>query len=64
MDGASNARGAGAGIVLTNPDREKLKYTLRFEFKVSNNEAEYEALIAGLDWVSKASAFTATHNSS
>ena len=43
IDGASNARGAGAGVVLTNPDRKKLRYALRFEFKASNNEAEYEA---------------------
>ena len=53
MDGASNARGAGAGVVLTNPDREKLRYALRFEFKASNNEAEYEALIVGLELANK-----------
>ena len=53
VDGASNAQGAGAGIVLTNPDREKLKYALKFEFKASNNEAEYEALIAGLELARK-----------
>ena len=41
VDGASYARGAGAGVVLTNPDREKLRYSLGFEFKASNNEAEY-----------------------
>ena len=53
VDGASNARGAGAGVVLTNPDREKLRYALRFEFKASNNEAEYEALIVGLELANK-----------
>ena len=26
-----------------------MRYTLRFEFKASNNEAEYEALIVGLE---------------
>ena len=53
VDGASNARGAGAGVVLTNPDKEKLRYALRFEFKASNNEAEYEALIVGLELANK-----------
>ena len=53
MHGASNARGASAGVVLTNPDREKLRYALRFEFKASNNEAEYEALIVGLELANK-----------
>ena len=53
MDGASNARGAGAGVLLTNPDREKLRYAFRFEFKASNNEAEYEVLIVGLDLANK-----------
>ncbi|KAL0311562.1 UNVERIFIED_CONTAM: hypothetical protein Sangu_2450900, partial [Sesamum angustifolium] len=27
---------------------DKLEYALRFDFKASNNEAEYEALIAGI----------------
>ena len=49
VDRASNAQGASAGVVLTNPDREMLRYTLRFEFKASNNEVEYEALIVGLE---------------
>ena len=39
--------------MLTNPDREKLRYALRFEFKASNNEAEYEALIVGLELANK-----------
>ena len=49
VDGASNVRGSGAGIVFVNPDGEKLKYAIHFQFKASNNEAEYEALLAGLD---------------
>lgn len=35
--------------MLISPDHFKTNYTLRFDFKVSNNEARYEALIAGLD---------------
>ena len=45
--------GAGAGVLLTNPDREILRYALRFEFKASNNEVEYEALIVGLKLANK-----------
>ncbi|KAM2405028.1 hypothetical protein ACFXTH_032291 [Malus domestica] len=30
------------------PDKVAMEYALRFKFKPSNNEAEYEALIAGL----------------
>lgn len=32
-----------------SPDQYKTKQALRFNFKVSNNKAEYEAIIAGLD---------------
>ena len=53
VDGASNARGAGAGVILMNPNREKLRYALRFEFKASNNEVEYKALIVGLELANK-----------
>ena len=47
VDGASNAHGSGAGIIFVKPDGEKLRYALHFQFKTSNNEAEYEALIEG-----------------
>nr|XP_043616181.1 uncharacterized protein LOC122588107 [Erigeron canadensis] len=47
-DGASSADGSGAGLILTNPDGQEFTYALRFEFKASNNAAEYEALLAGL----------------
>ncbi|XP_071694945.1 uncharacterized protein [Rutidosis leptorrhynchoides] len=47
-DGASRPEGAGAGILLTGPDKEEHTYALRFNFKATNNEAEYEALLAGI----------------
>nr|GEW80211.1 reverse transcriptase domain-containing protein [Tanacetum cinerariifolium] len=40
--------GSGVGLILTSPDGTKFTYALRFQFTASNNEAEYEALIAGL----------------
>ena len=48
VDGASNEQGSGAGLVLKSPRGVVAEYTLRFSFKTSNNQAEYEALIAGL----------------
>ncbi|KAI5335629.1 hypothetical protein L3X38_025762 [Prunus dulcis] len=48
VDGLANQQGCGAGLVLTTPDGLKIEYALRFDFRTSNNEAEYEALLAGL----------------
>ncbi|XP_045797595.1 uncharacterized protein LOC123891742 [Trifolium pratense] len=48
VDGASNVRGSGAGVVLEGPDGVMIEQSLRFAFKASNNQAEYEALIAGM----------------
>ncbi|GAV90732.1 RVT_3 domain-containing protein, partial [Cephalotus follicularis] len=48
VDGSSCLTGSGAGLVLTSPDGWTLEYALRFKFKATNNEAEWEALIAGL----------------
>ncbi|GKB28898.1 reverse transcriptase domain-containing protein [Tanacetum coccineum] len=47
-DGSSCVDGSGAGLILTSPEGTKFTYVLRFQFTASNNEAEYEALIAGL----------------
>ena len=49
VDGASNAQGSGAGLILTSLDGIHIEYALRFGFRTSNNEAEYEAVIAGLN---------------
>nr|GEX82108.1 reverse transcriptase domain-containing protein [Tanacetum cinerariifolium] len=46
--GSSCVDGSGAGLILTNPDGVEFTYALRFQFAASNNEAEYEARIAGL----------------
>nr|GEY01605.1 reverse transcriptase domain-containing protein [Tanacetum cinerariifolium] len=40
--------GSGAGLILTNPEGMEFTYALRFRFDATKNEAEYEALIAGL----------------
>ncbi|KAK3008061.1 hypothetical protein RJ639_013198 [Escallonia herrerae] len=46
VDGSSKARSSGAGVILISPEKFMIKYALRFNFQVSNNEAEYEALLA------------------
>ena len=49
VDGASNAQGSGAGLILTSPEGIDIEYALKFGFHTSNNEAEYEVVIAGLN---------------
>nr|KYP33127.1 Retrovirus-related Pol polyprotein from transposon 297 family [Cajanus cajan] len=48
VDGSSNHQGSGAGIILEGPGQVVIEQSLRFGFKASNNQAEYEALLAGL----------------
>ncbi|GKC37552.1 reverse transcriptase domain-containing protein [Tanacetum coccineum] len=47
-DRASNSDGSGAWLMLIDPEGKEYTYALRFEFETTNNEAEYEALLAGL----------------
>ena len=49
VDGSSNVNGAGIGLVLTSPEGDLIQQAIRCGFKATNNEAEYEALIAGLN---------------
>jgi hypothetical protein len=48
FDGSLKLEGAGAGVLLISPTSEQLKYVLQIFWKVSNNKAEYEALLHGL----------------
>ncbi|GJT24218.1 reverse transcriptase domain-containing protein [Tanacetum coccineum] len=47
-DGASSSDSSGAGLMLINLNGKEYTYALRFEFEMTNNKAEYEALLAGL----------------
>ncbi|XP_022865611.1 uncharacterized protein LOC111385455 [Olea europaea var. sylvestris] len=47
VDGSSTRERSGVGVVLISPEHRIFCETLPFNFKASNNEAEYEALIAG-----------------
>ncbi|XP_073033831.1 uncharacterized protein [Primulina eburnea] len=48
VDGASNLSGCGVGVVVIAPSEEKIKLALRIDSKVTNNEVEYEAVLAWL----------------
>ena len=49
FDGSKRNEGAGAGVVLTSPKGDKMRYVLQINFsKASNNEVEYEALLHGM----------------
>nr|XP_025652582.1 uncharacterized protein LOC112748569 [Arachis hypogaea] len=48
VDGASNQTSGGAGIILESPTGVIYEQSINFEFSVSNNQAEYEALLGGL----------------
>ncbi|KAF7129994.1 hypothetical protein RHSIM_Rhsim10G0114200 [Rhododendron simsii] len=48
VDGSTTREASGASLVLTSPKGQRLSYVLRFEFKATN-EAEYEALVVGLE---------------
>jgi ribonuclease HI len=49
FDGAFSRLGKGAGIVLQAPSGKVSKFAYRLEFDATNNVAEYEALILGLE---------------
>ena len=48
VDGSSTQNGCGAGIICQSPEGDVYEYAMRFQFQASNNEAEYEALLAGI----------------
>lgn len=48
VDGSSSGRLGGIGIYLKSPQGAELDYAVTLDFKVTNNEAEYEALLIGL----------------
>ena len=53
VDGAANQRGSGVGLVLVSPEKITIEKSLRLGFSITNNEAEYEALLMGMMMVQK-----------
>ena len=48
-DGSSNRRVGEADVVIQTPQGEKIQCMIRLDFPTTNNEAEYETLVARLD---------------
>ena len=48
VDGSTHSKGTGVGFVLQNIHGDKIEQAIKCGFKATNNEVEYEALIAGL----------------
>ena len=48
VDGLSTRLGSGIGVLLLSPQEERMHLSVRLDYRATNNEVEYEALIAGL----------------
>ncbi|XP_075633963.1 uncharacterized protein LOC142606479 [Castanea sativa] len=53
VDGITNQRGSGVGLVLMSPEGLMFEKSLRLGFLATNNKAEYEALLVGMDMIQK-----------
>ena len=53
VDGSSAQEAVGARILLIGPDKEEFKCSIKFTFPITNNAAEYEALLAGFRLVKR-----------
>ena len=53
VDGASNQKGSGVGLVLISPEKIIIEKFVRLDFSTTNNEAEYEALMMGMAMVQR-----------
>ena len=48
FDGSYTKDGSGAGVVLISPEKENITQSCKLDFEVTNNVAEYEAFLLGL----------------
>lgn len=48
VDRSTMVNSCGIGIVFTSPEGNELEFAVCVEFRTSNYEAEYEAIIRGL----------------
>ena len=49
FDSSSTSVSAGDGIVIQSPNHNRWYFSLKLNFDYMNNQAEYEALIIGLN---------------
>ena len=50
MDGAAWQTGVGIGLQLKSPGGDMIEQAIRLGFSTSNNESEYEAILAGIEF--------------
>ena len=55
-DRSSNQHSGGVGVVILTSEGDKIECMIRLDYPTTNNEAEYEALVAGLDLAKAAGA--------
>ena len=48
VDGSASLGSRRVGLLLVSPEGAELEYAIKLDFTVTNNEAEYEALLSGL----------------
>ncbi|XP_062173678.1 uncharacterized protein LOC133879154 [Alnus glutinosa] len=48
VDGSSQCQRSGVGVILKSPQKQKFQYAIKLDFATTNNEVEYEAVLAGL----------------
>ena len=53
VDGASNQKGSGIGLVLISPEKVIIEKSLRLDFSAINNKTEYEAVLIGMTMVQR-----------
>ena len=53
IDGASNQKDSGIGLVLISPEKVIIEKSLKLDFSTTNNEAEYETLLIGMAMVQR-----------
>jgi hypothetical protein len=58
FDGSSCGKGGGVGILLISPSGEMFEFAIPIQPTVTNNQAEYEALLRGLQYLKDAKAIS------
>jgi hypothetical protein len=58
FDGSSCGKGGGVGILLISPRGEMFEFAIPIQLTVINNQAEYEALLRGLQYLRDAQAIS------
>jgi ribonuclease HI len=58
FDGSSCGKGGGVGVLLISPRGEMFEFAIPIQPTVTNNQAEYEALLRGLQYLREAGAIS------